>query len=310
MQWYHILLIVIFILLTFLVIMFFKFLETFTIKKQSQSAFVADPSYAKYVNTIRKNIEYFETVDKEEVYVNSFDNLKLKGHLIECENSKKVVIFFHGFKSSYKTDLTNAGSYIKKGYSVLTVEQRAHGGSEGRFITFGVLERYDVVSWINYVISRYGNDVEIVLMGVSMGASTIMMASELNLPNNVKAILCDCGYTSPKQEISYYINHYYHLPAFPLVNILDLFCRIFAKFSLNGANCYESLKKSNIPTFIIHGDGDDFVPYSCSIKNYSGCNMEIKEFVTIKCDVHAVSYLEDMQTYQNKLDEFLKRINF
>jgi fermentation-respiration switch protein FrsA (DUF1100 family) len=200
--------------------------------------------------------------------------------------------------------------YIEKGYSLLTIEQRGHGGSEGKFITFGVLERFDCKSWVDYIVSRFGEDVEILLVGVSMGAATIMMASDLNLPKQVKGMIADCGFTSPKQEISYCIKHYYHLPVFPLVNILDLYCRIFAKFSLSGASCDKALSSSNIPILMVHGDGDDFVPYSCSMVNYQSCNMDNKELLTIKCDVHAASYLENTELYLEKINKFLNSINF
>lgn len=309
MDWYYILLIILGVTIVFLIIMYVQFLNTFTNRKKLQSILLPDGTYAKYIDTIKENVNYFENVDKDEVYVESFDKLKLKGYFVSGGNNKKVLIFFHGFKSSYKTDLTNAKQYIDAGYSLLTIEHRAHGGSEGKYITFGVLERYDCLSWINYVINRFGSDVEILLVGVSMGASTIMMASGLNLPSQVKGMIADCGFTTPKQEISYCIKHYYHLPVF-LVNILNLYCRVFAKFSLSGASCKEALAKSNIPILMVHGDGDDFVPYSCSLENYSACNMNNKELLTIKCDVHAASYLENTDLYLEKIHNFLNSINF
>lgn len=310
MQWYHYSLILFAIIIIFLIIMYFQFINTFTNRKKLQSILLPDGSYAKYVDTIRKNVEFFETVEKEEVYVTSFDNLKLKGYFISGGENNKILIFFHGFKSSYKTDLTNAKQYIDRGYSILTIEQRGHGGSEGKFITFGVLERYDCVSWINYAVDRFGSEIEILLVGVSMGAATIMMASELNLPKQVKGMVADCGFTNPKQEISHCIRHYYRLPAFPLVNILNFYCKIFAKFSLSEASCDRALCTSNIPILMVHGDGDDFVPYSCSLTNFNACKMDNKELLTIKCDVHAASYLENTELYLSKLNNFLNSINF
>ena len=310
MEWYHILFILIGVIIIFLVIMYFKFLNTFKNRKKLQSILLPDGTYAKYLDTIRKSVQFFESVDEEAVFINSFDNFKLKGHLIECPNSKKVLIFFHGFKSTYKTDLTNAKQYLEKGYSVLAVEQRGHGESEGKYITFGVLERYDCKSWAQYIVERFGEDVEILLVGVSMGASTIMMAANLNLPRQVKGMIADCGFINPKQEISYCIKHYYHLPAFPLVNILDLYCRFFAKFSLSSASCDKALSTSNIPILIVHGDQDDFVPYNCSVVNFASCSMEKKDFLTIKCDIHAASYLENTEFYLEKVNNFLNSINF
>ena len=159
MQWYHVLIIIMGVLIIFLVVMYFQFINTFTNRKKIQSILLPGGTYNKYIDIIKSNISYFETVEKEEVYIKSFDDLKLKGYLVESKNSKKVLIFFHGFKSSYKTDLTNAKQYIEKGYSLLTIEQRGHGGSEGKFITFGVLERFDCKSWVEYIVNRFGEDV-------------------------------------------------------------------------------------------------------------------------------------------------------
>lgn len=310
MEWYYFLFIILGLIIIFLVVMYFQFLNTFTMRKKLQSILLPDGTYAKYLDTIKDSVSFFENAVEEEVCIQSFDNIKLKGHLFECPKSKKVLIFFHGFKSSYKTDLTNAKQYIDRGYSVLAVEQRGHGGSEGKFITFGVLERYDCKSWSQYVVGRFGEDVEILLVGVSMGASTIMMAADLNLPVQVKGMIADCGFINPKQEISYCIKHYYHLPVFPFVNILDLYCRIFAKFSLSEASCDKALSASNIPILMVHGDKDDFVPYSCSVVNYAACFMEKKDFLTVKCDIHAASYLENTELYLESVNNFLNSINF
>ena len=310
MEWYHILLIIFCVILIFMIVMYFQFVNTFTNRKKLYSTLMPDGTYAKYIDTIKKNKEYFENVEKEEVITNSFDGLKLKAHYVKGSNPKKLLIFFHGFKSSYKTDLTNAKQYIDKGYSLLMVEHRGHGGSEGKYITFGVKERFDCKSWVEYAVDRFGNDVEILLVGVSMGAATIMMASNLNLPDNVKGMICDCGFTTPKEEIAYCIRHYFHLPSFFLIDVLNLYCKIFAKFSLSGASSAKALSESKIPILMVHGDGDDFVPYSCSVVNFSACKMENKELLTIKCDVHAASYLENTSLYQQKIDNFLNSINF
>lgn len=298
------------IVVIFLVIMYFQFVNTFTFKKKMNETPLPNDMFSKYIDVISKNKEYFETVEKEEVYIKSFDGFNLKAHYVKGSNPKKLLIFFHGFKSSYKTDLTNAKQYIDKGYSLLMIEQRAHGGSDGKYISFGVLERVDCKMWVDYAVNRFGNDVEILLVGVSMGAATIMMAANLGLAKNVVGMICDCGFTTPKEEIAYCIRHYYKLPSFIVIDVLNLYCKIFAKFSLSGANSATSLSESDIPILMVHGDGDDFVPYEYSVKNFAACQMENKELVTIKCDVHACSYLENTTLYQQKVDNFLKSINF
>ena len=131
----------------------------------------------------------------ERVSITSRDGLRLSGQLYRFTDDARVEILFHGWRSSGVRD-ASGGAQIAKlvGYNLLVVDQRAHGDSEGNTITFGVKEKYDCIDWVHFVISRFGSDVKILLGGVSMGASTVLMASGLaELPPQVKAITGDCG---------------------------------------------------------------------------------------------------------------------
>ena len=144
------------------------------------------------------------------------------------------------------------------GYNLLLIEQRALGGSEGRTITFGIKEKYDCLSWINYAIERFGKDVKIILGGVSMGAATVLMASALDLPKNVKCISADCGYTSPEAIIRKVCREDMGIPdwlGFPFVR---LGARIYGGFSILDGGAIEAVKQAKVPLMIMHGDEDDF----------------------------------------------------
>ncbi len=65
---------------------------------------------------------------------------------------------------------------LREGHNVLMIEERAHLESEGHTITFGIKERYDALDWIRYALQRFGEDTRIILVGISMGAATVLMA--------------------------------------------------------------------------------------------------------------------------------------
>ena len=79
---------------------------------------------------------------------------------------------------------------------LLLCDLRAQGDSEGEFSTLGVLEKYDCLDWVEWAQNRFGDKNPIFLMGVSMGASIVMMSSDLELPDSVYGIIDDCGFTS------------------------------------------------------------------------------------------------------------------
>ena len=139
-----------------------------------------------------------KNVESEPIYIKSFDGLLLHAKLIKGTCPDRLLIFMHGYRSSYYSDFSVSLEFYKSlGFNILLVDQRAHDKSDGRYISYGILEKFDCRNWIDKGIEIFGKDVKIVLGGISMGASTVMMASGLQLPTNVKAIIADCGFTSP-----------------------------------------------------------------------------------------------------------------
>ena len=103
-----------------------------------------------------------------------------------------------------------ARAYQEQGYNTLQPDNRAHGQSEGNYIGMGYLDQYDVLSWIGYILEK-DSEAEIVLHGVSMGAATLMMLSgQENIPDNVKVIIEDCGYTSAKDYLTWKLKRRFH----------------------------------------------------------------------------------------------------
>ncbi len=256
---------------------------------------------------VQKGINFIFESNPEEVNITSKDGLRLAGHYIEHKNPHGIFIMVHGYRSSPTNDFSGAVLPIyNMGFSLLLIDQRAHGSSEGNKISFGVNESHDLVCWCEYVKERFP-DLPVVLDGVSMGASTIMMASGLDLPDNVKALICDCGYTSPAEICKVCLKKWYKLPPFPLFYTANLFTKACANFSLTDGDSREALSRNKLPVLIAHGTGDDFVPYYMAEENLNACTDCDAELFTVNGAEHGMCYVIDPDGYTEKMKNLFRK---
>jgi len=245
----------------------------------------------------------------EKITVTTEDGINLVGYLIKAENqlSNRLVILIHGHRSNAAM-MGNYGKYYKeKGFHVFMADNRGHGESGGNYVGFGWLDRLDYILWMNTLLERLGNDTQIVLHGISMGASTALMISgEDNVPKQTAAIVSDCGFSSVEDEIKYQIKTFFHLPTFPIVNIGSLASKLFAGYSFKEASAIKQVKKSNIPIFIIHGDADTYNPAYMAHAIYNAAAGEKEIWIVPSVD-HAMSYYDNPIEYFHKVEEFLNK---
>lgn len=244
----------------------------------------------------------------EEISIKTKDGLTLFGRYYEKTPGAPVDIMFHGYRSSSLLDFSGGVQLVMEcGCNAIMVDQRSHGRSDGRCLSFGISERHDLVEWVNYAVERFGQDVKIVLSGMSMGAATVLMASELDLPENVVGIFSDCGYSSPREIIRKVVRDM-KLPVGPTYFMIRIGARIFGGFDLESASAESALaNNSRIPVLFIHGEDDRFVPCEMSRRNYNACCAE-KRLLTVKDAGHGLSYLVDYESYSGAVKEFLKRV--
>lgn len=238
----------------------------------------------------------------EDVYIMS-DSLRLHGKLFKNSGTKYALVC-HGYTSKAKHMAGFVNKFYSLGYNVLAVDARAHGDSEGTKIGMGWVERFDVIEWIKYIISLEP-DAQIILHGVSMGASTVLMASGEELPKNVKAIIADCGYTSEWDEFKQEAD-VLHIPWFPVLNASSAISKVRDGYDFKQASAVEQVKKSHIPTLFIHGSKDELVPYGMLNELYSAANCK-KEILTIQGAGHALSSSVAPELYWNTVETFLKK---
>lgn len=243
----------------------------------------------------------------EPVSIKSSDGLMLKGNIWKADMSaKKIVLLCHGCKSHGTGEFANmAPFYHKLGFDVVLIDHRASGKSEGKYITYGKMESKDTALWVEFLARRYPADCQILLHGVSMGAATVLMMSDVDL-SLVKAMIADCAYTTCKDEFAYLIKSTLKLPNFPLVTIVNMLCKAVAGFDIQEAAPINHVSASKYPILFIHGKEDAFVPFVMEEALYNAANCD-KEIVAIDNATHAMSYYTDSAIYEKAVNSFLNQ---
>ncbi|MBE6600508.1 MAG: alpha/beta hydrolase [Ruminococcaceae bacterium] len=260
------------------------------------------------IEMIHAGRDYVRSLPYEDVYTPSHDGLSLRARYFKNGDGKQVLILVHGYKSRGDHDFSCAFEpYKNRGIDILLVDQRSHGKSEGKYICFGTKERFDVIRWCEFIIARNGEGVKIILDGISMGATTVLLAAGLpELPKNVVGVIADCGFTSARSEVAYVAKRDYHLPSFPAVNLMDLMCRLFAGFSLSEVSTVDAVKSIKVPVVFVHGEADDFVPCENSIRNFCACGSPQKWLYTVPNAGHGLSFLIDNSGVSEVLNTFFE----
>ncbi|MGN0612871.1 MAG: alpha/beta hydrolase [Porcipelethomonas sp.] len=253
--------------------------------------------------------EWIEGQKTELVHITARDGIKLKAVYIPAEQpSGKIVIGFHGYTSKGMNDFPSHAQFFNSlGFDVLIPDLRAHGDSEGDYVGFGILDRYDCLEWIRYINKRFDGGKKILLHGTSMGGTTVLMTSGFEeVQKSVTAIIADCAFTSPYEIFVHVLKKDYHLPPFPIMNINDKMCLSKAGYSFNEYSTIEALKTNKIPVLFIHGKDDKFVPTWMTEKNYETAVCE-KQLLWVEGAGHGSSVYENKPLYEKTEAEFVKK---
>ncbi len=260
-----------------------------------------DPDYKKYIAQGQKWVSEHHF---EEQTITSFDGIKLYGRFYRNGNSKTTLIMMHGYRSTADHDFSCAFDFFfDKGMNLFVPDQRSHGKSEGKYITFGALESRDVVSWAAH-INRLIPDGRLYIIGISMGASTVLTATSLKLPENVLGIIADCGFTSPGAIIKRVMREELKVPLFPFYYTTRAAAKLIAGFDFEEESVVNAVKNCRIPILFLHGKSDGFVPFSMGeeIYNAAGCR---KQAVWVEGADHGCSFVVDRAACEGALSGFL-----
>ena len=259
--------------------------------------------YEPYHSLMKRWILEARNYPHEDYYIRSHDGLTLHAKYFEYAPDAVTEIMFHGYRGSAERDLSGGiQRCFALGRNVLLVDQRTSCNSEGNVISFGINEHRDCLAWIDFAVTNFGPKVKLVLTGISMGASTVLMAAGKPLPENVVGVLADCGFSSPKNIIKKCAKDQ-HYPVNLIYPFIKLGAKIFGHFDLEEYSPLEAMETCKVPVIFFHGEDDDYVPCYMSRKVYDACTSP-KKLVTIPGAGHGLVYLVDNQKYFQSVVEF------
>lgn len=282
--------------------------------KQEKDFLEGNPHLKKSVNVSGevlatnkvKNAEFVSQHPPNTLSIRSFDNLQLTGYEYRNqETNHKWAIVVHGYNGRASLMTKYIRHFYEKGYSVVAPDLRGHGSSEGNYIGMGWHDRKDILVWIQEILKK-DPQAEIALFGISMGGATVMMTSGEKLPDNVKIIIEDCGYSSVMDEFTYQLKDLFHLPKFPVMNAANTITKLRAGYDLNEASAVKQVAKSKTPMLFIHGDADKFVPYEMLDEVYNAAKVE-KEKLIVPGAGHGEAEQVDSEKYWHTVWGFVEK---
>lgn len=289
----------------YLDVMYKETIPTGLIKRLANKANdAAMDDFGKYTEENKKwvNAQHIENID-----LLSDRGYTLKGYLLSAKKKASVfVLFAHGYRADHNGDPINFEKYYHdKGYNFLSVDHTTAGSSEGDFVGFDYFESQDMLRWVDYLVSRFGSDIKIILHGVSMGGATVCKMAD-QVPNQVKLIVSDCAYTSALDQFDETIRNVGIKRTKELLQIFNFLNKHLAGYDLEHTNVRGHIISSRVPMLFVHGGDDDFVPTRMVYELYNLCQTE-KDLLIIDGAAHAQSIMIGYDKYTAKLDEFIEK---
>lgn len=261
---------------------------------------------AESAEAVNPRVEWFNKQRYDVFEIESVRGYRLKGYFFEAEEKSDVYVFMsHGYRSCGLNEFNRmAEFYHDLGCNLLIVDHQAHGDSEGKYIGFGYYEYQDGLRWLDFLNEKFGNDIQIILTGVSMGSATVMMMSGSPcLPDNVKFTVADCGYTTAYDEFVHDLGMA-KIPPRPILDGADFFNKLIGGYHFKDADALSAVKRAKIPMLFIHGSADWFVPTRMGKELYLASSAPDKELVIIEGAEHAESYDVDPENYEAAVKRF------
>lgn len=257
----------------------------------------------------KKNMQWLEEYGYERHFLENERGEKLAGYLVRPEKPSKTYVFAaHGYRSEGRKEYCYiAQYYLEKGLNVFFPDHTSAGASEGKYVGFGYYESRDSLLWLSYLKENFGEDIRMILHGISMGAATVMlMSGSEQLPENVKFIVSDCGYTSAWNEFDYKLHTFGVSNPKPILDAINFVNKRTAGYDFKDTSAVDAVKKASVPMLFVHGGADDFVPTYMVNEVYEACASERKELLIVKGADHAQSYVDGTEEYREALDRYIE----
>lgn len=276
-----------------------------TVMSMARTRLTGSPKVVKVVEAANENSRILQERETESVEIESFDGTRLVGHIRRAEKTRRYIIAMHGWRSTWSYDFgAIADFFYDNDCTVLYAEQRGQGGSDGEYMGFGMIERFDCLEWIKWLNEKEAAGKPLYLAGVSMGASTVLMTSGFEeLPDNVRGILADCGFTSAKAIWRHVAERNLRISYGRRQKTVDDLCRKRIDMDSDAYSTLDAMKTNKTPILFVHGSDDHFVPVEMTCENYGACNAPKRLLIVNNAD-HGMSYIVNKEGYEKAILDF------
>ena len=263
-------------------------------------------------NEERENIEKvlqgvkikLESQSHERIEIYADDGVKLVGHWFPADDPKRIIVAMHGWRSHWARDFGLIADFWRSnGCSVLFAEQRGQGSSGGDYMAFGMLERYDCLQWVKWVNERTDSAYSVYLAGISMGATTVLLTGNMDLPGNVRGIMADCGFTSAYDIWKHVAEKNLHLRYRFYAGAANRLCKKKIQVGARDCSTVKAMEDCKVPVLLMHGQADSFVPVEMSQQNYEACSAP-KRLLIVPQAEHGMSYCVDRAGCEKAILDF------
>jgi dipeptidyl aminopeptidase/acylaminoacyl peptidase len=247
-------------------------------------------------------------VQIEDITIPSFDGIRLRGWWIESSRDAPTIVALHGV-SKNRTDMMRVALLLNgAGFNVLILDGRAHGHSEGRYVTYGFHEQHDVRSAIDWLIAQKGIDGErIGLVGESMGAAIALQAAARD--KRIRAVWADSPFASLLRVTQEYVSRLTRLPVpvlSPLLWTTVKMANYRGNFEAETVEPARLAAKVTCPVFIVHGTADQLIDPEHSRNIYEALGGE-KQIWLVEGAAHARAAHRAKRQYGERLLAFFTK---
>ena len=252
----------------------------------------------------RLSMKKFSAIPKREVKINSPFGYPLHAFLVEPHDTNRYIIITHGVTENKFNSVKYMDLFLKRGYNALIYDHRRHGKSGGKTTSYGYYEKFDLKAVVDWLKKEKGTDLFLGIHGESMGAATMLLYAGM-LEDGADFYIADCPFSDFKEQFRYRLKKETKLPPALFVPLTDLFLRLRDKYSFADIAPISVIKNIQKPVLFIHSEKDDFILPSMTKELYEQ-KQGPKMLYLAKEGLHAQSFNENSQEYEEAIDQFLQ----
>jgi pimeloyl-ACP methyl ester carboxylesterase len=238
--------------------------------------------------------------------VDTGEGIKIAAYLTfaKTDSAKGTILLLHGIRSRKEYFVPVAKFLAKNGYNSLAVDLRAHGASSGQYCTFGVKEKYDIVSVISYLEEKENIHDNIGIWGQSLGAAIALQTMAID--DRISFGIIESTFSEFRITAHDYFKFHLGFEIAPFTDYLIDRSGKISDFDPDEAIPKNYCKKIEQRVLVVHGDKDQRINIKYGRENFDNISSEYKQFLTIENAAHLDVWKVGGDEYFEQVLEFIE----